>query len=43
MDPNDGKVYKCKMEVIEGGNKVNVRGFLGFSLLGRTQVWHKVK
>ncbi|HAJ26911.1 MAG TPA: DUF2147 domain-containing protein [Syntrophus sp. (in: bacteria)] len=43
LDPNNGKVYKCKMEVIEGGNKVKVRGFLGFSLLGRTQVWHKVK
>jgi uncharacterized protein (DUF2147 family) len=43
MDPNNGKVYKCKMEVTEGGNKVKVRGFLGVSLLGRTQVWHKVK
>ena len=43
MDPNDGKVYKCKMEVVEGGNTLKVRGFLGFSLLGRTQVWHKVK
>ncbi|MFA6412128.1 MAG: DUF2147 domain-containing protein [Syntrophales bacterium] len=43
MDPNDGKVYKCKMEVTEGGAQMKVRGFIGFSLLGRTQVWHKVK
>jgi len=43
MDPNDGKVYKCKMEVIEGGSQMKVRGFIGFSLIGRTQVWHKVK
>lgn len=43
MDPNDGKVYKCKMEVVEGGNTLKVRGFLGISLLGRTQIWHKVK
>ncbi len=43
MDPNNGKVYKCKLEVIEGGNKMKVRGFLGVSLLGRTQIWHKVK
>jgi len=43
LDPNNGKVYKCKMEVIEGGSKVKVRGFLGVSLLGRTQVWQKVK
>jgi uncharacterized protein (DUF2147 family) len=43
LDPNNGKVYKCKMEVIEGGSKMKVRGFLGVSLLGRTQIWHKVK
>jgi uncharacterized protein (DUF2147 family) len=43
MDPNDGKVYKCKMEVTEGGAKMKVRGFIGFSLLGRTQMWYKVK
>ena len=43
MDPNNGKVYKCKMEVVEGGNTMKVRGFLGISLLGRTQIWHKVK
>ena len=43
MDPNNGKVYKCKMEVVEGGNTMKVRGFLGISLLGRTQIWHRVK
>ncbi|HON23630.1 MAG TPA: DUF2147 domain-containing protein [Syntrophales bacterium] len=43
MDPNDGKIYKCKLEVVEGGSKMKVRGFLGISLLGRTQIWHKVK
>ena len=43
MDPNNGKVYKCKLEVVEGGGKMKVRGFLGVSLLGRTQIWHKGK
>jgi len=43
MDPNDGKVYKCKMEVIAGGSQMKVRGFIGFSLIGRTQMWYKVK
>lgn len=42
LDPNNGKIYKCKMEVIEGGAKLKVRGFLGVSLLGRTQIWHRV-
>jgi uncharacterized protein (DUF2147 family) len=40
-DPKNGKSYKCKMEAIEGGKKLKVRGFLGISLLGRTQVWVK--
>jgi uncharacterized protein (DUF2147 family) len=43
MDPNNGKTYKCKMELVEGGEKLKVRGFIGFSLLGRTQVWQRVK
>lgn len=42
MDPNNGKTYSCKMSLIDGGNKLEVRGFLGFSLLGRTQVWERV-
>jgi len=42
MDPAKGKVYRCKMELAEGGKKLKVRGFLGVSLLGRTQVWERV-
>jgi uncharacterized protein (DUF2147 family) len=43
MDPNNGKTYKCKIAVVEGGEKLKVRGFIGLSLLGRTQIWHRVK
>jgi uncharacterized protein (DUF2147 family) len=43
LDPDNGKVYKCKIEVIESGNRLKVRGFIGFSLLGRTQYWEKVE
>ncbi len=39
MDPNNGKVYKCKLKV--EGNKLKVRGFIGFSAIGRTQTWLK--
>lgn len=39
LDPASGKVYSLKMEPIEGGAKLEVRGFMGFSLLGRTQTW----
>lgn len=39
LDPKNGKIYKCKMKLIENGAKLEVRGFIGFSLLGRTQTW----
>lgn len=40
-DPNNGKVYKCYIE-LDGPNKLDVRGYIGFSLLGRTQTWTRV-
>ncbi|MBV8657715.1 MAG: DUF2147 domain-containing protein [Burkholderiales bacterium] len=39
LDPESGDVYKVKMTMADGGQKLNVRGFIGFSLLGRTQTW----
>lgn len=41
LDPKSGKVYSAKMKLVDGGNKLEVRGFLGVSLLGRTQVWER--
>jgi len=39
LDPKNGKVYSVKLRQIEDGKKLEVRGFMGFSLLGRTQTW----
>jgi len=39
LDPASGKVYSVKLTPVEGGRKLDVRGFMGFSLLGRTQTW----
>ena len=39
LDPATGKVYSVKVRPIDGGRRLEVRGFMGFSLLGRTQVW----
>jgi uncharacterized protein (DUF2147 family) len=39
LDPESGKTYKCLVSLEEGGTKLKVRGFMGFSLLGRTQYW----
>lgn len=41
LDPNNGKEYKCKMK-LKDKNTLDVRGFLGISLLGRTQTWYRV-
>jgi uncharacterized protein (DUF2147 family) len=41
LDPKTGKIYRAKLKLEDGGKKLNVRGFIGFSLLGRTQVWHR--
>ena len=38
-DPKNGKTYSCKMKM--EGNELKVRGYVGFSLLGRTTVWTK--
>jgi len=43
LDPENGKTYKCKIKVIDNGKKLEVRGFIGFSLLGRTQYWDRIE
>jgi uncharacterized protein (DUF2147 family) len=39
LDPENGKTYKCKVWLEDKGKKLHVRGFIGVSVLGRTQVW----
>jgi len=39
LDPKDGKVYKSKAMLRDGGNKLEVRGYVGMPMLGRSQVW----
>ena len=39
LDPKNGKIYRAKMSLAEDGMRLNVRGFVGVSLLGRTQTW----
>ena len=39
LDPENGKIYRCKMKLIDGGKKLDVRGFIGIALIGRTQTW----
>jgi uncharacterized protein (DUF2147 family) len=44
LDPNNGKTYKCLLWLEPGdATKLNVRGFIGFSMFGRSQVWVRQK
>jgi uncharacterized protein (DUF2147 family) len=40
LDPENGSVYHCKMHV-EDGSRLLVRGYIGISLIGRTQTWQR--
>jgi uncharacterized protein (DUF2147 family) len=37
-DPDSGKTYKCKMK-LASPQHLEIRGYIGISLLGRTEVW----
>ena len=37
-DPESGKTYSCKL-TLESPKRLKVRGFIGFSFIGRTQIW----
>jgi uncharacterized protein (DUF2147 family) len=39
LDPETGIVYRCKLRMVEAGRKLVLRGYIGASLFGRSQVW----
>lgn len=39
LDPDNGKVYKSKLTVIDGGKRLDVRGYIGVPMFGRSQIW----
>ena len=43
LDPNNGKVYKVRMKPMDGGQSLEVRGYIGAPLFGRTQTWLRVE
>ncbi len=43
LDPSNGKVYRVRLRPVDGGKKLEVRGFIGMPLLGRTQTWIRVE
>ncbi len=43
VEPSSGKVYKVQLTPVEGGKKLDVRGYIGAPLFGRTQTWIRVQ
>lgn len=40
-DPNNGKTYKCTI-TMKSNDRIKVRGFVGISLFGRTEIWPRI-
>jgi uncharacterized protein (DUF2147 family) len=43
LDPESGKVYRCKVTLDPTGQRLTVRGYIGISLFGRSQTWRRVQ
>ena len=41
LDPKNGSYYKCYMTLVEK-DKLKIRGYIGFSLIGRTEYWYRI-
>jgi uncharacterized protein (DUF2147 family) len=42
LDPHNGKIYRCQMQLSPNNQQLAVRGYIGISLLGRSQTWLRV-
>ncbi|URL59747.1 DUF2147 domain-containing protein [Luteibacter flocculans] len=43
LDPAKGKIYKVTLKLDDSGKTLDVHGYIGFSLLGRSQEWQRVE
>jgi uncharacterized protein (DUF2147 family) len=42
LDPDTGKVYRCKLQLLDQGKRLLVRGYMFTPILGRSQTWIRV-
>jgi len=43
LDPENGKEYSLRLTPTDGGRKLEVRGYIGAPILGRTQVLNRIR
>ncbi len=43
VEPSSGSVYKLRLTPLEGGKKLEVRGYIGAPWIGRSQTWIRVQ
>ncbi|CAM9385491.1 DUF2147 domain-containing protein [Acinetobacter bereziniae] len=43
LDPLSGNVYSGKIKINPKGNRLTLRGYIGISLLGRSQTWVRIE
>jgi len=42
LDPKNGKTYQSNIRLVDNGRKLDVKGYIGTPLFGRTQTWVRV-
>lgn len=41
LDPENGNIYHVSLTLVEGGQKLEVRGYIGIPVIGRSQTWQR--
>jgi len=41
IDPDEGKVYRCRMRLSEDGKTLDVTGYIGISWFGQSETWRR--
>lgn len=42
LDPHNGKIYRCQLKLSADGQHLDVHGYIGIPILGRSQTWIRV-